>query len=79
MKYIIFEDFSGRPCPFIFPDKIRHEEMREQLPYSVVISAGYVDMIGGRLVCHGVAKELGTQAGPDDATMIAANFEPAEG
>ncbi len=32
MKYLIFEDFSGEVIPIIFPERILHEEMREQIP-----------------------------------------------
>ncbi len=40
MKYIIFEDFSGDPTPIIFPNRIDHADMREQMPYTKALSAG---------------------------------------
>lgn len=79
MKYILFEDFSGRPCPVMFPDRIRHEEMREQIPYSTILSAGYADMVGGKIVCHGASQALAASSAEGDAAIIAENFEPTEG
>jgi hypothetical protein len=76
MKYIIFEDFSGHPVPFIFPHRVDHADMREQLPYTRVLSAGYVDMVDGAFRCHGGAPELQVSARPEDATVIAAKFAP---
>jgi hypothetical protein len=51
MKYLIFEDFSGEVIPILFPDRILHEEMREQIPYSKVISGGYVFLEEKGFVC----------------------------
>ncbi|GAB6175462.1 hypothetical protein JCM16814_03530 [Desulfobaculum senezii] len=79
MKYILFEDFSGQPSPVLFSHKIRHEEMREQLPYSTVLSAGYVEMTGETIICHGASKALGAQAEEGDAAIIQQNLNPAEG
>jgi hypothetical protein len=70
MKYIIFEDFSGKPQPIIFPEKIMHSEIREQLPYSTVLSGGYVDFSAGVFICHGEAEELEVKAGEKDAAVI---------
>ena len=47
MKYIMFEDFSGAPIPVIFPNRIDHLEMREQMPYTKVLSAGYISPRAG--------------------------------
>ncbi len=77
MKYIMFEDFSGRPIPVIFPKRIGHEEMREQLPYATVLSAGFVDRRQTGFVCHGSAPELHAKADKGDAEIIARHFEPA--
>jgi hypothetical protein len=71
MHYIIFEDFSGRPTPIIFPEKIRHQEIRDQIPYAKVLSAGVVDIVEGILRCSGESRELGVQSLPQDASMIA--------
>jgi len=75
MKYILFEDFSGAAVPIIFPDRIDHVDMREQMPYSKLVSAGYISLTGKGFVCHGRVKELESEAGPGDAEIIAANFE----
>jgi hypothetical protein len=74
MKYIIFEDFSGKLVPMIFPDRVEFEEMREQMPYGPAISAGKVKMSGGAFVCQGEAKELGVASRPGDAQIIADHF-----
>lgn len=76
MKYIIFEDFSGQAIPIIFPDRIMHEEMREQLPYAEVVSAGYLDLREGRFVCHGKSNALKAKAGSGDAEIMAEHFSP---
>ncbi len=76
MKYIICEDFSGQPIPFLFPDKVAHADMREQLPYAAVLSAGYVTLEEGRFVCSGADAEVGVTARPGDAECIAAFFAP---
>ena len=78
MKYIIFEDFSGKPVPMIFPDRIEFEEMREQMPYGPAISAGMVKMSGGAFVCQGEARELGVASRPVDAQIIADHFRESQ-
>lgn len=78
MKYIIFEDFSDQSIPVLFPDRIDHGELREQVPYSTVLSAGFVNYVGGEFVCHGEAKSLGTKAATGDAKIIEAHFQQGE-
>ncbi|MBG0774156.1 hypothetical protein [Oleidesulfovibrio alaskensis] len=70
MKYILFEDFSGMPVPFIFPDRVDHADMREQMPYTLVLAAGYVHMRQGQFYCHGGAPELEATARAEDAAII---------
>lgn len=79
MKYVVCEDFSGQPVPFLFPDKVAHSDMREQLPYAKVLSAGYISLAGGRFVCSGGDAELGVTASPEDAEMIHAFFSGQSG
>ena len=64
MKYLIMEDFSGQPVPFIFPRRVDHADMRDQLPYGQVISAG----VG--FVCHGGNAELNVKARPEEDAAI---------
>lgn len=78
MKYMICEDFSGQPIPFLFPDRIAHEELREQLPYATVLSAGYVNYSAGAFICHGEAKYLGCKAGENDAKIIEEHFQQGQ-
>jgi hypothetical protein len=79
MKYIMFEDFSGRRVPIIFPDRIDHEEMREQIPYAKVISAGFVGYSQDQgFRCHGESKSLGVKADPEDAETIARRLAEPE-
>lgn len=70
MKYIICEDFSGQPVPFIFPDRVAHLDMREQLPYAKVIAAGYITLVEGRFICSGGDADLGAVSRPQDAKEI---------
>ncbi len=74
MKYIICEDFSGQPIPFLFPDKVAHMDMREQLPYTSVLSVGYVILADGQFVCSGGDAEMGISSRPEDAACITAFF-----
>lgn len=76
MKYILCEDFSGQPVPFLFPDKVAHLDMREQLPYTKVLSAGYVSVVDGQFVCSGGDAELGASSLPHDAELISTFFAP---
>lgn len=78
MKYIMFEDFSGAPVPVIFPNRIDHAEMREQMPYTKALSAGYVTHGPEGFRCHGQSKTLELQAADGDAGIIAEKFEDAE-
>jgi len=78
MKYIMFEDFSGTAVPVIFPNRIKHDEMREQMPYTKVLSAGYITNRDGGFSCHGSSKALKAEVGPDDAKIIGTKFEDAE-
>ena len=74
MKYIMFEDFSGAPVPVIFPKRIDFAEMREQIPYTKVLSAGYVHVAANGFACHGESKSLEVQARPEDAAIITAKM-----
>lgn len=78
MKYIMFEDFSGDPLPIIFPNRIGYLEFREQIPYTNVLSAGYVQLRPGGITCHGEAKELEREARPEDAAIIAEKLDAPE-
>lgn len=77
MRYIIFEDFGGHPVPFIFPERIDYEELREQIPYARVLSAGRVVLAAGRFQCSGEAPELAAKARPEDAELITKAFADA--
>jgi hypothetical protein len=79
MKYIICEDFSGQPIPFLFPDKVAHADMREQLPYTKVVSAGYIILAEGQFVCSGGDAELGISSQPEDAEHISGFFARRSG
>ncbi len=70
MKYLILEDFSGNPVPFIFPERVDHADMRDQLPYGRVISAGFVVLEGSAFKCYGGSAELGVQARDDDSAFL---------
>lgn len=70
MKYLIMEDFSGQPIPFIFPRRVDHADMRDQLPYGTTLSAGYLELEKGELRCYGGHAELGVKAGPEDVSII---------
>ena len=72
MKYLIVEDFSGQPVCFLFPRRVDHGDMRDQLPYGRVISAGFSELDDGRFLCSGGSQELKVTARPDeDAALLA--------
>lgn len=72
VKYLIIEDFSGQEVPFIFPRRVDHSDMREQLPYSRVVSAGFVELGPEGFACSGGNPELQLKARPEaDAAIIA--------
>lgn len=78
MKYIIAEDFAGQPVPFIFPDRVTHMDMREQLPYTRILSAGYIHLESSAFVCSGGDAELNLLARPEDSALMAASFATAK-
>ncbi|NDV20117.1 hypothetical protein GO013_11900 [Pseudodesulfovibrio sp. JC047] len=78
MKYIMFKDFSNTAVPVIFPNRIKFDEMREQMPYTTVISAGYVSHGPTGFACHGKSKGLNVVARQEDGAIITARFEDAE-
>ncbi len=78
MKYIMFEDFSGDPLPIMFPNRINHLEFREQIPYTKVLSAGYVQIRENGFACHGESKELGVAARAEDGKIINSKLEAPE-
>ena len=78
MKYIIFEDFSGRPIPIIFPERITFEELREQMPYARALSGGRVSLKQGRFVCSGSAGNLGLTPAHNDADILTEAFHERE-
>ncbi len=78
MKYIMFEDFSGAPVPIIFPKRIDFTKLREQIPYTKVLSAGYVSLSGAVFACHGESKSLAVAARPEDSGIITAKLTNPE-
>jgi len=70
MKYLIMEDFSGQPVVFIFPRRVDHLDMREQLPYKKTVSAGYVELEDGALRCFGGYAALDLHSRRQDADII---------
>ena len=70
VKYLIMEDFSGRPAVFIFPRRVDHLDMREQLPYKKALSAGYVELLDGAPRCFGGHAEMDLHARRQDADLI---------
>ena len=78
MKYLIMEDFSGRPVTFVFPRRVDHGDMRDQLPYGRVLGAGYVDLREGKFHCYGGSAELDIVARPEDEAILAEAFEPKD-
>ena len=70
VKYLIMEDFSGQPVVFIFPRRVDHLDMREQLPYTKAISAGYVELQDGALRCFGGHAELELHSRQQDVGII---------
>ncbi len=79
MKYIMFEDFSGNPLPIIFPNRIAHDELRRQIPYSTILSAGSIKPVANGFECFGRAKNLNKEASPDDGELIMELFRKNEG
>ena len=79
MKYIVFEDVGGKTIPILFPAKILHQEMREQIPYAKVLSAGSVHHDGRGFVCRGGSKDLGVRSRPEDTRIIAEAFDESAG
>lgn len=78
MKYLLFEDPAGNKAPILFPDRVSHEEMRDQMPYATVLSGGSVLHDGQRFICKGQALDLGVSAREGDAEIIARHFKPNE-
>ncbi len=75
LNYLIVEDFAGDPVPFIFPQRVAHEDMRDQLPYGRIISAGNIILGPDGPVCSGGCPALGISAMPDeDAALIRRNL-----
>ena len=77
MKYLIMEDFAGQPVSFVFPRRVDHGDMREQLPYERVLGAGYVELRDGAFHCFGGYAELGVAARPEDEAILTEAFANA--
>ncbi len=76
MKYLIVEDFAGKPVCVLFPRRVDHADMRDQLPYGQVLSAGFVVLDQGVLRCSGGSAELGVKARAEDPEIIAEALRP---
>jgi hypothetical protein len=74
MRYLIAEDFDGQQVPCLFPDRVTHADMREQLPYTRILAAGDIVLRDGVFVCSGGDAELNLFTRPDDAAVIAGFF-----
>ncbi len=78
MKYLIMEDFAGQPVSFVFPRRVDHTDMREQLPYGRVLGAGYVSLADGVFHCFGGCAELDIAARPEDEAVLMAAFQKSD-
>lgn len=79
VNYLIMEDFSGNPIPFVFPRRVDHCDMREQLPYGQVISCGMVELRPEGFACSGGNAELGLKARPvEDVAVLAEALRPRQ-
>ena len=76
MKYIIFEDFAGHPAPILFPSRISHAEMRELVPYTGVLSAGYVELSDKSFTVYGHSLSLALASRPEDRDVIMLHLSP---
>lgn len=76
MKYIIFEDFAGHPAPILFPSRISHAEMRELVPYTNALSAGYVELSGSAFTVYGHSVSLSLASRPGDKEIIMGHLSP---
>lgn len=75
LNYLIVEDFSGQPAPFLFPAKVAHEDLRAQIPYGKIISAGNASLGPNGFICAGGSPELGIMARPvEDAALLGASL-----
>ena len=70
-------DFCGKRR-FVFPRRVDHGDMREQLPYGRVLGAGYVELRDGAFRCHGGYAELDIVARPEDEAILMEAFLKAE-
>ena len=62
---------TPRPT-FIFPRRVDHGDMREQLPYGQILSGGVLELGPEGFLCSGGNSELGIKARPEeDAAIIA--------
>lgn len=75
LNYLIVEDFAGEPVPIIFPLRVAHADMRDQLPYGRVISAGTLHLGPNGFVCGGGCAELGINSRPvEDSALMGEHF-----
>ena len=70
MKYLICEDFGGQQVAFLFPDRVDHADMRDQLPYAKITAAGYIKLENNNFLCFGVSKELDIHSRPEEDGVI---------
>ena len=70
--------FAGQPVSFVFPSRVDHGDMREQLPYGRVLGAGYVELRDGAFHCHGGYAELDIVARPEDEAILMNAFQKAD-
>lgn len=78
MKYLIMEDFSGQPICFVFPRRVDHADMRDQLPYGKVLSAGFTCLVDGAYLCTGGSQELACCARDEDSKILLEAFRVRE-
>lgn len=76
MKYIMVLTPSGE-APFIFPDFIGHRQfvIDQQINPRHVISAGFVQLVNGKIDAHGRSHELNLAAKEGDSALISRAME----
>jgi hypothetical protein len=72
------EAFSAQAVVFIFPRRVDHLDMREQLPYKKALAAGYVELQDGAPRCFGGHAEMGLHARRQDADIIGDSLRQRE-
>jgi hypothetical protein len=69
LKYVMLKLDSGELLPLLFPEFMKHSDMAQSVP-ATVVSAGHICLEDGKIVARGASSSLEVTSRDEDSEII---------